>query len=78
LSKYPEESCRNCVYANWLWSKNKYPEGRFRIIVQTKARCKANADSPKVASRWTKIDAREPFIDCDAWVFHNDKNKAQR
>lgn len=78
MSKYPEQSCRNCAHATWRWSNKKYADGKHRIIVQDKARCKADPKVSAVESRWEKIDAREPHTDCISWEFHGDAEKAAR
>jgi hypothetical protein len=76
MSKYPDQSCRNCGHARWKWSKRKYPDGRFRIIVQQPGRCTATDKGALAASRFERIDPRQPHVDCPAWVFHNDPEKA--
>lgn len=63
--KYPAQSCRNCGFAEWVWSERTYPEGRPRIIVQQPGRC--TAKTPNAASPGRQLDARQPFSDCPSW-----------
>lgn len=78
MSKYPPQSCRNCIFATWRWSKKKYSDKRYRIIVQTEAKCLADPGAGPKAGRGMQIDAKTPLIGCEAWKFHGDPEKAQR
>lgn len=78
MSKYPAESCRNCSFANWVWSNRAYPDGYRRIIVQHMTLCTAGVDLKPLAGTTEKIDARTPYTQCPAWSFHNDPALAPR
>jgi hypothetical protein len=66
--KYPEQSCRNCSHAEWTWSQNRYPEGRRRIIIQERGRCRAEGSRATDRGSQDRLDAMEPFTNCVKWT----------
>lgn len=68
MSKYPEQSCRNCRSAKWVWLNKTYPpEGKKRIIVQQPGTCLAEQSKAGRGSAKSALDARKPYSDCSAW-----------
>jgi hypothetical protein len=65
---YPDETCRNCEWAQWTWSRKPYPEGKPRIIVQRPGQCTASASKAGGLGKPEQLlRAQAPLTDCFAW-----------
>jgi len=64
--KYPEQTCRDCGQASWVWSEKAYHEGKRRIIVQQPGYCR-DTKGAALASNGEKLKAMEPYSACPGW-----------
>lgn len=68
MSKYPVCTCRDCFHAIWVWSERKYPEGKYRIIVQEPGECKAEISLANTSDGKRRyINAMKPYTDYTSW-----------